>query len=467
MKKIAFLAFFLAVHASCSAEAVKTSANDRKDIEVTVYNNNLGLVKDVRTFTLPEGEGELRFADVAAFIMPATVHARSLGRPEDFSVLEQNYEYDLMNERKLLDKYVGKDIKIVTWNEYQDRKEEVAATLLSNNEGQIYRIGSEIFLGHPGTKVLPEIPENLIAKPTLTWLYRSGTSAAQEIEVSYLTQNIRWSADYVLTLDTADKSADLSGWVTLDNQSGTAYENAKLKLVAGDVNRAQPEFMDGGMRMVAMAKAEPAFVEKAFFEYHLYDLQRPTTIKDHQTKQISLLEAAGVPIEKEYRIEGARGIWTYGMGGEKQKQPVQVFFKFKNSAAGRLGMPLPAGVVRIYKADDAGSLQFAGEDRIEHTPKDEEVEIKAGDAFDITAERRQTDFKQLTTRLYESEWEVAVRNHKAEAVTVDVVEPVGGNWKILSNSHPYEKTSAFMLRFKVTVPKDGEVKLAYRVQTGI
>ncbi len=446
----------------------RSTVDDQVAVEVTVYNKNLGLIKDTRKVELPIGEGELRFMDVASHIMPVTVHAKSLNYPDGFSVIEQNYEYDLMNANKLLDKYVGKKVKIMVWNEYQDRKEVVEATLLSNNNGQIYKINDEIFLGHPGIKVLPEIPENLIAKPTLTWLYENKSKIAHNLEVSYLTNNISWKADYIIVLNKDDTSADISGWVTLDNKSGATYKNAGLKLIAGDVHRAIEEYKERAYMMKQMdMAAAPQFEEKAFFEYHIYDLQRKTTIKDKQTKQVSLLEATGAKIHKEFLVYGIKSYFTRLYRVQNPKQTVNVYVKFNNTKDNNLGMPIPAGIMRLYKQDSEGSLQFIGEDRIDHTPKDEEVKLKIGEAFDVVAERIQTDYKRITTRLHESEWEITLRNHKEEDVLVSIEEPLFGNWTVISNSHPYTKKDAFTIRFDVNVPKDEEVKVKYRLRVGL
>lgn len=465
-------AIFMVASISFAEDTTKSTQDDQTGVEVTVYNNNLGLIKDMRKVSLPAGTGELRFMDVASFIMPVTVHAKSLNAPNDFAVLEQNYEYDLMNEAKLLDKYVGKKIKLVNWNQYQDRKETVEATLLSNNQGQIYKINDEIYLGHPGIRILPQLPENLIAEPTLTWMYNNTAKAPHQLEVSYLTNNINWKADYVLVLDQNDALGDLSGWVTVDNKSGAVYKNAALKLVAGEVNRVD-ENQYAGKRMrlmedVAVAGAmAPQFQEQGFFEYHIYDLQRKTTLKNNETKQISLLEANKFKIKKELLVYGVQSYYTARYYEQNPKQPVNVYVSFKNSEDNHLGMPLPAGVMRLYKEDQSKKLQFIGEDKIQHTPKDEEVRLKIGEAFDVTAERKQTDFKQLSTRMYESEWEITLRNHKKEDVTISIIEPLYGNWSIVSNSHPFVKKDAFTIRFDVNVPKDGEVKVTYRVRVGI
>jgi len=460
----------LSAVAAAGQTVSKSTVDDQVAVQVTVYNSNLGLIKDTREIALPLGEGELRFMDVASHIMPVTVHTKSLNRPDDFSVLEQNYEYDLMNANKLLDKYVGKKIKLMDWNEFQDRKEVVEATLLSNNQGQIYKINDEIYLGHPGYKVLPEIPENLIAKPTLMWLYDNNSKKPHELEVSYLTKNITWKADYVVVLNKDDTSADISGWVSLDNRSGATYKNAALKLVAGEVHRAKERMREDWIRNYTELRKEasaPQFKEKPFFEYHIYDLQRKTTIKDKQTKQVSLFEAIDAQIQKELLVYGMKGYFTRRYRGQNPKQPVDVYIKFLNSQDNSLGMPLPAGIMRLYKQDSDKSLQFIGEDRIEHTPKDEEVRLKVGEMFDVVAERIQTDYRQITTRLHESEWEITLRNHKKEDITVGIVEPLFGNWVVISNNYPYKKVDAFTIRFDVTVPKDGEVKVKYRIKVGL
>jgi len=446
----------------------KSNLDDQVAIKVTVYNNNLGLIKDTRKVKLPAGEGELRFMDVASHIMPVTVHAKSLNYPEGFTVLEQNYEYDLINADRLLDKYVGKKIKIIEWNKFQDRKDVVEAILLSNNNGQIYKINNEIYLGHPGYKVLSEMPENLISKPTLMWLYSNTSSTAHNLEVSYLTKNINWKADYVLILNQDDTSADISGWVTLDNTSGATYNNAQLKLVAGEVHRVEERFEDRAYAMETMKRAPvPQFEEKSFFEYHIYDLKRKTTIKNRQTKQVSLLESAIKKVQKELLVQGVGQYFMRQYREQHPRQPVNVFVKFKNSKDNRLGMPLPAGIVRLYKEDDNGSLEFVGEDKITHIPRDEYVQLKIGEAFDVVAERIQTNYRRITSGLHESEWEIILRNHKKKDVSIGIEEPLFGNWKVLAASHPYKKIDAFRIRFDVNIPQDGEVKVRYSIRAGL
>ena len=435
--------------------------NQQKEVAVTIYNGNLGLVKDVREFTLASGTQEVRFMDVAAQIDPTSVHLKSLTAANGLGILEQNYEYDLLNPQKLLDKFVGKQVKLMTAD-----GNLIDAVLLSNNNGPIYEINGQIHLGHPGRVILPDIPENLIAKPTLVWLLQNRVGKPQRVETSYLTSGITWKADYVVVLNAKDDGGDLSGWVTIDNKSGATYTDAGLKLVAGDVHRIRPRPEMRAM-LESAAKAVPApqqFQEESFFEYHLYSLDRRTTIKQNQTKQISLLDAANIPIRKELRFYGGSQYFRGPSPQPMANQQVSVYLEIENTEQNHLGMPLPQGTVRVYKASSDDSLQFIGEDAIDHTPKDEKVRIKMGEAFDVVAERTQKDWKKVAQGVYETEWDIQIRNHKNEDVQVTIVEPVPGDWEMIKSSHPYEKTEAHTLQFKVGVPKDGKTSVTYRVR---
>jgi hypothetical protein len=449
--------------------AVTTSTlDDQQSVSLTIYNTNLGLVKDQRQLKLPKGESELKFMGVASQIIPTSVHIKSLVNPGSLIVLEQNYEYDLLNPQKLLDKYVGKEVKLFTKNPYTEREELVTAMLLSNNGGPIFKIGDEITYGHPGRVIFPGVPEDLMAKPTLVWLAENNLLNGQKVEASYLTNGINWRSDYVVTLNEKDDRADLSGWVTIDNKSGTTYRNAKLKLVAGDVNRVKDEleYKRGMLQVAEMAAkaAAPQFKEESFFEYHIYTLQRPATVKDNQTKQISLVQADSIAVKKELLYHGANYYYYSRYGEAMTNQKVGVFVEIQNRKENHLGVPLPKGAVRVYKHDSEGSLQFVGEDSIDHTPKDEKVRIRLGDAFDVVGSRKQTDWKKIAYDTYEAAFEISLRNHKKEDVTVKVVEPIPGDWKMLSNSHEFTKSEAFTAEFLVPVQKDGETKVTYRVR---
>jgi hypothetical protein len=449
--------------------AVTTSTlDDQQSVSLTIYNTNLGLVKDQRQLKLPKGIGELRFMDVASQIIPTSVHIKSLTDPDSLQILEQNYEYDLLNPQKLLDKYVGKEVKLFTKNPYTEREEIVNATLLSNNGGPIFRIGDEITYGHPGRVIFPGVPENLMAKPTLVWLAENNLLTGQKVEASYLTNGINWRSDYVVTLNEKDDKADLSAWVTIDNKSGTTYRKAKLKLVAGDVNRVKDEreYKRGMLQAAEMAAkaAAPQFKEESFFEYHIYTLQRPATVKDNQTKQISLVQADSIAVKKELLYHGVNYYYYSRYGEAMTNQKVGVFVEIQNRKENHLGVPLPKGTVRVYKHDSGGSLQFVGEDSIDHTPMDEKVRVKLGDAFDVVGSRKQTDWKKIAYDTYEAAFEISLRNHKKEGVVVKVVEPIPGDWKMLSNSHEFTKSEAFTAEFLVPVQKDGETKVTYRVR---
>src|SRR5215469_5572735 len=391
----------------------------QKDVMVTIYNGNLGLVKDTREAKLDTGMLEVQFADVAAQIDPTTVHLKSLTDPAGLRILEQNYEYDLLSSQKLMEKYVGRMVRL-----YNTDGTYLEAKLLST-AGPVFEINGQIHLGHNGRLVLPSLPENLVSKPTLVWLLRNAIAGAQRVEASYLTGGITWKADYVMVLDPTDTKADLTGWVTIDNRSGATYGNAALKLVAGDVNRA-PEGRRNQRALEMAAKAATAqdatrdFTSEGFFEYHLYTLDGRTTVKDNQTKQLALMSASDVPVLKQLIYYGAQDYYRTSYGMPMSNQKVGVYLEVKNAKANRLGVPLPKGKVRVYKADASGSQQFVGEDWIDHTPTDERVKIKMGDAFDVVGERTQKEFRKIGSGLYEVEWEIALRNHKKADQTVTV-----------------------------------------------
>ena len=461
------LALGLLVSVPAGAATLAVTRETQKDMMVTIYNGNLGLVKDVRETRLPVGLGEAQFTDVAALIDPTSVHLRSLTDPAGLRILEQNYEYDLLSSDKLLEKYVGKLVRL-----YQSDGTFHEARLLST-AGPVFEINGQIHLGYSGRLVLPSLPENLVAKPTLVWLLRNQTAAAQKVEASYLTGGITWKADYVMVVSADDTKSDLTGWVTIDNKSGATYGNAALKLVAGDLNRARDQRREGRLMELSAKAASPAdasrdFAAEGFFEYHLYTLDGRTTIKNQQTKQLALMSAADVPIVKRLVYYGAQEYYRTSYGMPMSNQKVAVLLEVKNSKDNRLGVPLPTGKVRVYKADSGGSQQFIGEDWIDHTPKDERVKIKLGEAFDIVGERTQKDFRKIGSGLWsgrwEVEWEIALRNHKKQDQTVTVIEPVPGDWEVLHATHTFDKAEAHTLKFEVLVPKEGTAKVVYRVR---
>jgi hypothetical protein len=447
------------------ATPLTSTLRDQQDVAVTIYNSNIGLVKDTRLIDLKPGIHELKFMDVAGKIDPTTVHIKSLINGSSINVLEQNYEYDLLSPQKLLEKYVGQKVQLATFNNETKKEEIIEATLLSTQGGNIFQIGDKIHIGHYGRILLSKIPENLISQPTLVWMLENRLPRTQKVEASYLTSGINWKADYVTVLNKSDTLSDLTGWVTIDNRSGATYQNALLKLVAGDIHRVQGEMrMDYARPMAAAKEASQQFKEESFFEYHLYTLDRRTTIKDNQTKQMSLLDANQVPVKKLFIFSGHPQYYYSRYDQRTNKQKVGVFLELENTRKNNLGMPLPKGTIRVYKEDKDGSLQFVGEDRIDHTPKDEKFKIKIGEAFDVVGEKTQTEYKHLGYNLYEVAFEVSLRNHKKEDIKVLVEEPIPGDWEMLSNTHSYEKLQANLIRFNVPVAKDQEVKVKYRIR---
>ncbi|MGE0461474.1 MAG: DUF4139 domain-containing protein [Vicinamibacterales bacterium] len=447
-----------------------TTLDDQTELAITVYNSDIALVRDVRQLQLPRGTGSLRFMDIAATVNPATVHFRSLTEPARVSVLEQNYEYDLLEPDQLLRKYVGRDVTLVRTRQEggSTRQEEVTARLLSYNNAPVWRIGNEIVTGmHADHIRFPELPESLFSRPTLIWTVENAGAARQRVEASYLAGKLAWNADYVLTVARDDRTAGVDGWVTLTNNSGTAFRNAKLQLVAGDLNRVRQELR----KMVASEMADAArpaaaqMAQESFSDYHLYTLARKTTINNSQTKQVSMLNGTNVPVQKRYVVEGQRYYYHNAQHpGAPIKDVVQVYYQFKNEAKGGLGLPMPAGTVRVYQEDSRGAVQFVGEDRINHTPKDETLNLKIGNAFDVVCERNQVDFEKIASNVYEFEYEITLRNHKAVPVTVEVNEPIGGTWRMVRTSHEHTKTAAWAAQFQVPVVADGEAVLKYRVR---
>ncbi|MDT8441193.1 MAG: DUF4139 domain-containing protein [Desulfuromonadales bacterium] len=454
------------------ADEIVSKLEDQREVAVTIYNDDLALVRDVRRVALPNGEFSLALRDVSAQIRPETALLRSIDRPEALTVLEQNFDFDLLTPRKLMEKYVGKEVQVVRTHPETGADRFEAAQVLAANDGVVLQVGNRIETGIPGRLVYPDVPANLRDRPTLVVSLASRAAGDQQLELSYLTGGLGWRADYVAELGADDRQLNLSGWVTLTNQSGTGYRNALLQLVAGDVNRVRQQkfsrrdlVMEGDMVMAAA----PQMQQESLFEYHLYTLPRPTDIADNQTKQVALLDVSAVPVAKEYRLQGAPHYYRGKYGDLGRKLKVGVFIEFANRKDDGLGLPLPKGVVRVYKQDRQGRPQFIGEDQIDHTPENETVRLKLGDAFDVTGSRLQTDFRKLAgdsrySSRYESAYEIRLSNAKEEAVTVTVVEPLAGDWRILQESQPHRKAAADTAVWQVNVPAKGEALLSYRVE---
>ncbi len=447
-----------------------TTLDDQVELAVTVYNSTIALVRDVRNLQLARGTSNVHFMDIAATVNPATVHFRSLTEPSRVSVLEQNYEYDLLDPEKLLRKYVGRDLTLIRNRQEggSTRQEEVKAHLLSYNSAPVWKIGNEIVTGIGADHIrFPELPSTLYSRPTLIWTLENSGATRHRVEASYLAGKLSWNADYVLTVARDDKSADVDGWVTLTNGSGTSFRNATLQLVAGDLNRVRQvlsKTMADESRAERPAAAAP-MAQESFSDYHLYRLGRKTTINNSETKQVSMLGGTGVPVQKRYVVDGQSFYYhNAGHPGAPIKDVVQVFYQFKNEEKSGLGMPMPAGVVRVYQSDSRGGVQFVGEDRIDHTPKDETLNLKIGNAFDVVCERNQIDFEKVAGTTYEIEYEITLRNHKATPIRVEVNEPIGGTWRMIRWSHEWTKTAAWAAQFSVPVAAESDAVLKYRVR---
>jgi hypothetical protein len=465
--EVCALLALLALASPASAATKISTAKDRKDVAISVYNGNFGLVRETREIDLGTGTLALEFRDVASQIQAETVSIKG-ATADSLRVFEQNYRYDLLSPETLLAKYVGKSVKVYRWNSLLGKEDAFDAEVLSVNGYQpVLKIGGEITYGFPGRFAFPELPANLIAKPTLVWSLDS-KQAKQRVEATYMTRGLGWKADYVLVLDESDSRADLQGWVTLNNGSGASYEQAKLQLVAGDVNRVSDMVMATGESTISLRAAArapgPSFREEGLFEYHLYTLSQPTDVLQNEQKQVSLLEAKGIALDKQLIFYGQQYWYRGSYGQVMSNQKVGVYLDIQNKEQNKLGMPLPKGIIRVYKADKSGAKQFVGEDNIDHTPRDEKVRVKMGDAFDVVGDRKQMSWKGFGYCTSESEWEISLRNHKDTAVTVQDVEPVGGDWEVLSSTIPHVKKDAFTFTFDVKIPAKGETKVKYRVR---
>ncbi|HTY58116.1 MAG TPA: hypothetical protein VMF59_04830 [Bacteroidota bacterium] len=495
-----FLACALPLAACCfwaaSPAQPERPSGDRTSVDLTIYNQNLSLIREERTFLLGKGITTVVVPDVPSTIDGTSVHYLSLTDPEGVRVLEQNYQYDLVHQARLLERYIGKEVDFIRTDPSTNKEYTVAGRLLSTGfvqqpgyanayayagtGGMIAEINGKIEIAPAGRLVLPSLPEGLVLKPRLQWIVSSDREGNHRSEVSYLAGGLSWSADYVVLLDRADASLDLTGWVTLVNGSGTTFRNAGLKLVAGDVNVVQNQLagMMKAQRSEALADAAaPQFRQSSLFEYKLYTLGRKTDLADNETKQIELTSGRGVPAQKTFIYDGLGDEWrswfhNYSYRGQasfgQQSNPkVGVFVTFRNSKDGGLGMPLPKGKVRVYKRDDDGKEQFIGEDQIDHTPKDEQVRLYLGNAFDLVGERVQKDFKTYASgRVVEETFEITVRNHKDAPADVQVYEHPWrwAQWEIIGANGRWSKVDQSTLTFPLHIEQNGEKTVKYTIR---
>lgn len=430
-------------------------AEETPSVDVTIYNNDLALVRETRSIRLNKGIQKFKYVNVAGLIDPASVHFSSLTWSEGIEMLEQHFEYDLVGTERLLEKYLDQTVIVST-----KQGNTFSGTLLNTQSDDVI-----IQLKDGPVKVIktasietvefPSLSGRLVTRPTLVWLLNCRKQGTHESEISYLTKGVTWHAEYVAITDAEDTRLDVRGWVSIENKSGTEYRNARLKLVAGEVHRAQPKREIGGRfadDMSYKAAVPPQFEEKAFFEYHLYTLQRPATLKNRQMKQLSLFPAATVTAHKVYTFDGRRN-----------NKKVRVTLEFVNDHASGLGMPLPAGKIRVYKEDQDGSQVFIGEDLIDHTPKDGKVRVYVGNAFNLVGERTVKDVIDLSRHSRRETVEIRLRNHKKIAVKVTVIEHFRGDWEFVGTTPPIIKKDAQKVEFEIVVPKDKEKIMQYTV----
>lgn len=469
--------------------ALSALNNEPNSAQLTVYNQGFALIKENRTLNLKKGMQSIAVEDVAQLIEASSVGIRSLSAPGSFSVLEQNYQYDLISSSAILNKAVGKEI---VFNRVLPNgvKERIVGTLVSSPtavvsgsgyptyNGMVIRTNDgRILLDPSGEIEVSNIPNGLISKPTLMWDIDSDRDGTNNIELSYLTQGFSWTCDYVMTLNNDNKTADLKGWVTMVNNSGASFSNAKLKLLAGDVQRAPAGRggggLAGGAMQMAKSMADSSFQEEQFADYHLYTLQRPATVRNHEQKQISLLEGTGIQIKKRLILDPMMGYFGYqsneGEVGTGIMKP-QIRYDFKNSKENHLGMPLPAGRFKIFGRDKEGSVQLLGEDGIQHTPKDETLSITVGRAFDVVAERKRTNFEWIWSdnKGYHigarETFEIEIRNRKETAETVELFERYWGDWRVIKKTDDFEKVAADVLKFTITLKPNEVHKVIYTIE---
>lgn len=445
MKKYSILLFVLFSLAMNVFSQEKPS-----QISITIYNDNLGVVNEIRPVTLEKGISQLKITDVPSMIDPTSVHIKLNG-----TVFEQNYQYDLVSMSALLKKYIDNEITI------SDDKNAYTGKLLSIESNKI------VIYTNDGLKLFPDInlmkvsvgslPTGLLTKPTLVWKVSSETAGKQNTELSYMTGGISWSAEYVAVLNDKEDEMSFNSWVSIDNKTGATFENTSLKLIAGEVNRVQDEsgHMLKGRVDYAMEDALNPFKEESFFDYHLYELNQKTTLANNENKQLSLFNVDKIKVTKKYILSNS---WKSNTGGK-----VTSAIKLINSNKNSMGIPLPKGKARVFKERNKSS-EFIGEDMIQHTPKDEEITLKLGNAFDLIAEETETDVKKIAENVYENEIEILLKNRSEKDVEIDVLRWVGQNWEILSASMKYEKEDANTIKFIVPIKKNTETILKYRVR---
>lgn len=468
LKKRIFLSLAAVCFSAHSVSADTTVSPDAvKSLNVTVYNNGLGLVKDSRSVDLKKGDNILSFQGVSAQIQPET----ALFEGDGLKVREQNFNFDLLSRESLLRKFTGKDIRVIETHYISGKKTIENAKVLSVDAGLVLKIGDRIETDYSGRLIFPDIPANLYDQPTLTINVTANDAGSRDVELSYLTNGLTWRADYVAELNDAEDALNLNGWVTLTNTSGIAYNNADIQFVAGSVNRVRPPAVPKTMMLKArnMAVMETAaqdgMVEEQLMDYHLYSLGRKTDIASNQTKQLALLSASGVKVKKEYKFSDIVPVYRgRGGSGEFASRNADVVLMIENDKASNLGLSLPAGIIRVYKANSKRNMFFVGEDRIGHVPENGQIKLDLGNAFDVTAQGKETAFTSFSNKAYEAGYSLTFKNAKDAPVKITYRQDFSGRWTITDSSIPYTTPTARQVEWVVDVPAKGKTVLNYTVR---
>jgi hypothetical protein len=472
----AALIFGLMISAASAQDTTEVPQSPQRDgVSLAIYNVGTALVQDRRTFTFQEGLNTINFTDVAAGIDPTSVTFVSLTDPTGTVVLEQNYVYDLVDSSALVARYIDQKITVITTD-----GTEYNGTLLSGNSGDIILRqddGQVIVVSPANIRDIrfPNLPGGLITRPTLRWVIQAAKAGEQQVELTYLTSGMNWAADYNLLLAHDNQSLDLNGWVTLNNTSGGAYTDANVKLVAGDVNRL-PQAQAQGMVMDMVAEAAPAapqVEQRDFNEYKLYAVSRPVTVAANETKQVEFVSAAHIAAQTFFVYDASQPYYAGGSPivdqyyGQNGVTTVANYLSFNTGEASGLGVPLPAGNIRVYQQDTDGSALLIGENSISHTPKGEDVQLLLGNAFDLVGSRTQTSFNLIASNVLEETYEIHLRNHKEnDAVEIRVPEHLfrWSNWEILNSSMDYKQLDSNTIEFRANVPAGGETVITYTVR---
>ncbi len=463
---------FVLPHTVMGKEIATLNPQSEKEIDITIYNSDLALIRESRLIALDEPVDKLAWSNVAIQVLPETAVLRDLVRPTQFSLQEQNFTYDKLTPARLLEKYIDKEITVVRTNPVTGAEMYETAVVLSVSDGLVLKFENRIETGVTGRLIFPVIPDDLYTKPTFLFTFNGGLTGKRHLELSYLTRGLSWQADYVAVLNDTDDLIDLNGMATVTNQSGLEYPRVNLQLIAGEVHQVHALAITAQKmpRMTASAEMADAtqVANKPFLEYHLYRIPHATTLYDNQTKQISFLAVQAIPVRKEYQLQGDGIGFSNTFNSAPQKQKVDIRLSLQNQGEG-LGLPLPKGVVRIYKKDYQGRQLFVGEDMIEHIPDKQSVFLKLGQAFDITAEKSQVDFSQVNQAtphgsIFEAAYRIVLKNAKKEAIAVKVQEDMTGDWEILSESIPHKKLTAKLIEWLVPVAAGGKTELTYRAR---